>query len=51
MLIVSQSPITVAGVTIPEFGSLYVAIALAALVYFGLFRHYMKRPAATFASV
>ncbi len=32
--VVCQSPITVAGVTVPEFGSLYVAIALAAALYF-----------------
>lgn len=33
---VCQTPITAAGLTVPEFGSLYVAIALAALLYFGL---------------
>lgn len=33
---VCQTPITSAGLTVPEFGSLYVAIALGALVYFGL---------------
>jgi len=33
-----QTPITVAGVTVPEFGSLYVAIALGAVVYFLLSR-------------
>jgi hypothetical protein len=30
LFIICQSPITVAGVTVREFGSLYVAIALAA---------------------
>lgn len=33
---VCQTPITVAGIGVPEFGSLYAAIALAAVVYFGL---------------
>ncbi len=34
--VVCQTPVTVAGITVPEFGSLYAAIALAAVVYFGL---------------
>ncbi len=33
---VCQTPITVAGITVPQFGSLYVAIALAAALYFAL---------------
>jgi len=42
--IICQSPITtVAGVGVPEFGSLYVAIALGALVYFMLARRSAKR--------
>jgi len=36
--IACQSPITVAGIGVPEFGSLYVAIALGAVVYFMLSR-------------
>src|SRR2546425_896987 len=45
--IICQSPITsVAGIGVPEFGSLYVAIALGALIYFALSRQYAgKRPA------
>src|SRR6266480_3122173 len=31
---VCQTPITVAGIGVPEFGSLYVAIALGAVAYF-----------------
>jgi len=42
--IICQSPITVAGIGVPEFGSLYVAIALGALVYFMLTRRMAKRP-------
>jgi len=38
--IVCQSPITVAGISVPEFGSLYVAIALGAVAYFALSRQY-----------
>jgi hypothetical protein len=34
--VVCQTPITVAGITVPEFGSLYAAIAIAAIAYFGL---------------
>ena len=33
---VCQTPITVAGITVPQFGSLYVAIALGAVLYFAL---------------
>jgi hypothetical protein len=40
-----QKPIVVAGVTVPEFGSLYVAIALGALVYFLLSRQLAGRRA------
>ena len=39
---VCQTPITVAGVSVPEFGSLYVAIALGALVYFVVSRHFSR---------
>jgi len=38
--IVCQSPITVAGIGVPEFGSLYVAIAIGAVAYFLLARRY-----------
>jgi hypothetical protein len=33
---ICMTPITVAGIGVPEFGSLYAAIALAAILYFGL---------------
>jgi hypothetical protein len=36
LYVVCQTPITVAGITVPEFGSLYGAIVLAAVAYFGL---------------
>ena len=36
--IICQSPITIAGISVPEFGSLYLAIALSAVVYFFLAR-------------
>jgi hypothetical protein len=39
-----QSPITVAGIGVPQFGSLYVAIALGVVVYFILSRRYAGRP-------
>lgn len=42
--IACQSPITVAGIGVPEFGSLYVAIALGAVVYFMLSRRFSRRP-------
>jgi hypothetical protein len=42
--IVCQTPITVAGVSVPEFGSLYVAIALGAVVYFILSRRITTKP-------
>jgi hypothetical protein len=41
---VCQTPITVAGVGVPEFGSLYVVIALGAVVYFMLSRRFARRP-------
>ncbi len=40
VVVVCQSPITVAGVTVPEFGQLYVAIALGAMVYFLMARRF-----------
>jgi len=42
--VVCQTPIAVAGVGVPEFGSLYVAIALGAMVYFVLSRRFTRRP-------
>ena len=42
---VCQAPITVAGIGVPEFGSLYVAIALGAVLYFMLSRQFARRPA------
>jgi hypothetical protein len=41
--VVCQTPITVAGVTVPQFGSLYVAIALGAVAYFMLSRRFTRR--------
>ncbi len=38
--VVCQTPLTVAGIGVPEFGQLYVAIALGALVYFLIARRY-----------
>ena len=38
--VVCQTPITVAGLSVPEFGQLYVAIALGALVYFLMAKRY-----------
>jgi hypothetical protein len=38
------APITVAGIGVPEFGSLYVAIALGAVAYFMLSRRFARRP-------
>jgi hypothetical protein len=45
VFVVCQTPITVAGIGVPEFGSLYVAIALAAVVYFALTVLRQKRTA------
>jgi hypothetical protein len=42
--VVCQSPITVAGLGVPQFGSLYAAIALGAVVYFMLSRQFQRRP-------
>ena len=36
--IICQTPISLAGISVPEFGSLYAAIALSAVVYFFLAR-------------
>jgi hypothetical protein len=44
VFVVCQTPITVAGVTVPEFGQLYVAIALGAVAYFMLSRRFTRRP-------
>jgi hypothetical protein len=44
VFIACQSPIAVAGIGVPEFGSLYVAIALGAVVYFMLSRRFARRP-------
>jgi hypothetical protein len=44
VFVVCQTPITVAGIGVPEFGSLYVAIALGAVVYFMLARRFARRP-------
>jgi hypothetical protein len=42
--IICQTPITVAGIGVPQFGSLYVAIALGAVVYFMMARRFAGRP-------
>src|SRR5436853_409009 len=42
--VVCQTPITVAGIGVPQVGSLYVAIALGAILYFMLSRRFGKRP-------
>jgi hypothetical protein len=42
--VVCQTPITVAGIGVPQFGSFYIAIALGAVVYFMLSRRYARRP-------
>jgi hypothetical protein len=39
-----QKPITVAGIGVPEFGSLYVAIALGAVLYFLLSKRFTRSP-------
>jgi len=39
-----QSPITVAGIGVPQFGSLYLAIALGAMVYFVLSKRIARDP-------
>jgi hypothetical protein len=45
-VVICQTPIQVAGIGVPEFGSLYVAIALGAVIYFALSRqHAGKRSA------
>ncbi len=38
LFVICQAPITVAGIGVPQFGSLYLAIALGALVYFVMAR-------------
>jgi hypothetical protein len=43
--VICQTPITVAGIGVPEFGSLYLAIALGAVLYFMLSRRFARRPA------
>src|SRR6267143_1152327 len=42
--VVCQTPITVAGIGVPQFGSLYVAIALGAAAYFMLSRRFARGP-------
>lgn len=49
--VICQTPLTVAGVTVPEFGSLYVAIALGAVVYFMLTRRFTRKPTSISAPV
>jgi len=42
--VVCETPVTVAGVGVPEFGSLYAAIALGAVAYFMLSRRFARAP-------
>jgi hypothetical protein len=42
--IICQSPVAVAGIGVPEFGSLYVAITLGAVLYFLMARRFARRP-------
>jgi hypothetical protein len=48
--VVCQTPIAVGGIGVPEFGSLYVAIALGAVVYFMLSRRLARRPSTSVQS-
>jgi hypothetical protein len=41
---ICMTPVTVAGIGVPEFGSLYAAIALGAVVYFMLSRYSSRKP-------
>jgi len=41
---ICQTPITVAGIGVPQFGSLYIAIALGAVLYFLLSKRFAGRP-------
>jgi hypothetical protein len=45
VIILCTTAITVAGIGVPQFGSLYVAIALGAVAYFLLSRRLAGRPA------
>jgi hypothetical protein len=42
--VICQTPITIGGIGVPQFGSLYVAIALGAVVYFMMARRFARRP-------
>ena len=42
--VVCQTPVTVAGIGVPQFGSLYIAIALGAVAYFLLSRRFPRGP-------
>ena len=42
--VVCQTPLTVAGIGVPQFGSLYFAIVLGAVAYFLLSRRFARRP-------
>jgi hypothetical protein len=44
VFVICQTPIVVAGIGVPEFGSLYVAIALGAVLYFLMARRFAGRP-------
>jgi hypothetical protein len=43
VFVACQTPIAVAGIGVPQFGSLYFAVALGAVVYFMLARRFAKR--------
>ncbi len=48
VFIICESPITVAGIGVPEFGSLYTAVALGAILFFFLSRYMSaKKPIST----
>jgi hypothetical protein len=42
--VVCQTPLTVAGIGVPQFGSLYFAIVLGAVAYFLLSRRFARSP-------
>jgi hypothetical protein len=44
VMVVCQTPVTVAGIGVPQFSSLYAAIALGAVAYFIMARRFAGRP-------
>ena len=43
LIVICQTPVTVAGLGVPEFGSLYAVLALGAVAYFMLSRRLTRR--------